>query len=390
MANTLTAIIPILQDSANMIGRELVGFIPACYKNASAARAGFNQVVNYPIVPSLSAAAVTPAATAPAGTDIVQQAGSITMNNLRKVSWNWTGEERTALNNGDIGPYKDIIGQTLQQAMRTLVNEIESSLWTAAYKGASRAFGAATTTPFATANDLSDFAQMAKILDDNGAPQSDRHLVVGSAAMVNLRGKQAVLFKVNEAGTDETLRRGSIGEVMGLAVHNSYPIAPVTAGTNSGSTTDAAGYAVGATTLTLASAGTGTILAGDILAITGDASAQKYVVNTGDADVSNGGTVVLNAPGLRGTLSAATHALTTTATYTPNIALHRNGLHLIMRAPDNGDDAANTETVTVTDAISGLVFQFARYPQYMQSSFELRVLYGVKAVKSDFIATLIG
>src|ERR1051325_8416617 len=97
MANTLTAIIPVLQDSANMIGRELVGFIPACYKNISASRAGYNQTVNYPIVPTLAAANVTPAATAPAGADIVQQAGSIVMDNLRKVSWNWTGEEQQAL-----------------------------------------------------------------------------------------------------------------------------------------------------------------------------------------------------------------------------------------------------------------------------------------------------
>jgi hypothetical protein len=389
MANTLTAIIPVLQDSANMIGRELVGFIPACYKNISASRAGYNQTVNYPIVPTLAAGAVTPAATAPAGTDITQQAGSIVMDNLRKVSWNWTGEERRALNNGAIAPYQDIIGQTLQQAMRTLVNEIESSLWVAAYKGASRAFGAATTTPFATVNDFTELAQVSRILDDNGTPKPDRHLVVGSAAMVNLQGKQTLLIRVNESGTDQGLRQGTVGRVIGFDVHESYPIAPVTAGTGASATTDNAGYAIGATTLTLASAGTGTILAGDIVAITGDGAAGKYVVKTGDADVSNGGTLVLNTPGLRGTLSAATHALTLTATYTPNIAMHRNALHLVMRAPDNGDDAAE-DTVQVTDAVSGLVFQLARYGQYMQSSFELRVLYGVKAVKPDFIATLIG
>src|SRR5437870_5885560 len=107
MSNTISAILPVLQDSANMIGRELVGFIPACFKNASAARAGYNQTINYPIVPALSAAAVAPANVAPAGTDVTQGAGTITMDNLRKVSWNWTGEERRALSNGDIAPYQD-------------------------------------------------------------------------------------------------------------------------------------------------------------------------------------------------------------------------------------------------------------------------------------------
>lgn len=389
MANTFSAILPILQDSANIVGREQVGFIPASFKNTSADRAGFNQVVNYPIIPALASASVTPAATAPAGTDIVVAAGAITMDTMKKVSWNWTGEEARAMMNGDIGPYSDMVAQTLQQAMRTLTNLIENDLWVAAYKGSSAGYGAATTTPFGTAADFTDFANISRILDDNGASPADRHLVVGGAAMVNLKGKQSILFKVNEAGTSALLRQGTVGSVLGFDVHNSYPIVPVTAGTNSGGTTDAAGYAIGAATLTLASAGTGTILAGDIVAITGDGSARKYVVKTGDADVSNGGTIVLNAPALRGTLSAATHALTTTATYTPNIAFQRNGLHLVMRAPDTGNDGA-ADTTTVTDPTSGLVFQLARYGQYMQSSWELRCLYGVKAANPQLIATLIG
>lgn len=389
MANTFSAILPILQDSANVVGRELVGFIPASYKNVSVARAGLNQTVNYPIVPTLATAAVTPAATAPAGADMTVAAGSIVMDQLKKTSWNWTGEEARALQNGDIGPYRDILAQTMQQAMRALVNLIETDLWTAARKGASRAYGTATTTPFGTAADFTDFANVQRILDDNGAETADRHLILGGAAMVNIRGKQSVLFKANEAGTDDLLRRGSIGEVLGLQIHNSGPIAPVTAGTGASATTDNAGYAVGAKTLTLASAGTGTILAGDVVAITGDGSAAKYVVGTGDADVSDGGTIILNGPGLRGTLTAATHALTLTATYTPNIAMQRNGLHLVMRAPETGDDGA-ADTTTVTDEFSGLVFQLARYGQYMQSSWELRVLYGVKAANSHLISTLIG
>jgi len=198
-----------------------------------------------------------------------------------------------------------------------------------------------------------------------------------------------VLFKVNEAGNAELLRQGTVGSVLGFDVHNSYPIGPVTAGTsNNAGTTDAAGYAIGATTLTMAAAGTGTILAGDTVVITGDASAAKYVVKTGIASLAAGGTIVLNAPGLRGTLSAATHTVTVTATETPCIALQRNGLHLVMRAPDTGDDSASDVT-TVSDPTSGLVFQLARYGQYMQSSWEMRVLYGVVAANPILIATLI-
>src|SRR6185369_16435021 len=126
MANNFSAILPILQDQANIVGREQVGFIPACFKNTSASRAGLNQTVNYPIVPALATASVAPAATAPAGTDIVTTAGSIVMDQIKKVSWNWTGEETVAVMNGDTGPYQDMVTQTLNQGMRALCNLIEN------------------------------------------------------------------------------------------------------------------------------------------------------------------------------------------------------------------------------------------------------------------------
>jgi hypothetical protein len=41
------------------------------------------------------------------------------------------------------------------------------------------------------------------------------------AAMANIRGKQNVLFKVNEAGTDSLLREGIIGRLEGMDLRNS-------------------------------------------------------------------------------------------------------------------------------------------------------------------------
>lgn len=68
-------------------------------------------------------------------------------------------------------------------------------------------------------------------------------------------------------------------------------------GTAVGATTDATGYAIGATTITLASAGTGAINVGNYIKF--GSSSYAYLVTAGDADVSNGGTVTIAAPGLR-------------------------------------------------------------------------------------------
>ncbi len=80
------------------------------------------------------------------------------------------------------------------------------------------------------------------------------------------------------------------------------------AGTASGALTDAAGYAVGITAITLGSAGTGSILTGDVITFAGDTN--PYVVLTGDPDVSDGASIVLQAPGLLVAIPASTTAVT--------------------------------------------------------------------------------
>ena len=306
----------------------------------------------------------------------------MTISKTRKVTFNWTGEEQTALSNGDRPQYGTVLRDQFAQAFRTLTNEIERDLWSAAYKGASRAYGSAGTTPFATAADLSDFAGVRQILDNNGAPQSDLHLVVGSAAMANLRGKQSVLFKVNEAGTSDFLRMGVLGEVMGLNIHNSYPITTHTKGTGTGYLLNGA-LAVGDTTVTV-DTGSGTILAGDIVTFAG--TSDKYVVNTALAST----TFAIGKPGSLA-IEADNDAVTVGNNYTPNVAFHRNALHLITRAPAMpiGSDGAD-DAYMLTDPVSAISYEITVYRQYRQVTYEIGCAWGVKAVKSDFIATLIG
>ena len=81
---------------------------------------------------------------------------------------------------------------------------------------------------------VSDFAGVAQLLDESGAPVGDRQLVLNSAAMANLRGKQSVLFKVNEAGTADMLRNGMTDRVQNFALRYSGGIRQHVAGGGSG------------------------------------------------------------------------------------------------------------------------------------------------------------
>lgn len=383
MANTLTGLIPTMYEALDVVSRELVGAIQAVSRDSSAAMAAKDQTVRSAVVPQNSAEDITPGADPADSGDQTISYVDVTISKSRAYPIRWTGEEELSVIN-----QPNILRDQFAQGFRTLANEIESDL-AGLHIYASRAYGTAATAPFGTANDLSDAANVRRILDDNGAPQTDLHLVLGGAAMANIRGKQSVLFKVNEAGTDALLRQGVIGELQGFMLHNSGQIKTFTAGTGASATTNAAGYAIGATTITLASAGTGTILAGDVITFAGDSN--KYLVVTGDADVSNGGTVVLAAPGLRQAIAASATNITVVATSARNMAFSRDAIQLVTRAPAmpaGGDDA--DDITTVTDPISGLTFQVATYRQYRRRKIEIGMAWGYKVIKPAHLAVLLG
>lgn len=387
-ALTLTSLLPTIYEAMDVVSREMVGFIPAVARDSQAERAALNQTIMSPVVGAMTAEDINVGAY-PADTP-AQTIGnvSMTISKARSVPFGVTGEENRGLNTA--GTMGTINRDRMAQALRTLTNEVETDL-AALHIYASRAYGTYNTTPFGTAADLSDFAQARKILDDNGSPQSDMHMVLGSTAVGNIRGKQSGLFKINEAGTDQLLRFGVLGDVMGFALHNSAQTkAAVTAGTNNGSAaTNTAGYAIGATTITLGSAGTGTIIAGDIITFAGDTN--KYLVVTGDADVSNGGSIVIAEPGLRVAIAASATVITTIAATTRNMFFHRSAIQLATRAPampDGGDSA--DDVMIVTDPVSGVAFEFCVYKQKRQVRYEVNLAWGVKMVAPRHCGILIG
>jgi len=388
-AITLTGLIPTIHDAMDVVSRERVGFIPAVSKDSSSVRAALNETVRSPVVGAMTAEDLTAAAYAADVPARTINYVDMTISKARSVPFGFTGEEAKSLSQREGNSLPVINRDSIAQALRTLTNEIESDIG-ALHIYASRAYGTYNSVPFGTAADLSDFAQSAKILDDNGAPMSDWQMVLGSAAIANIRGKQSGLFKVNEAGTDEMLRRGIVGNVEGFDIHQSAGVKRnVTAGTGASATTNTAGYAVGATTITLALAGTGTVIAGDIITFAGDTN--KYLVVTGDADVSNGGSIVIAEPGLQVAIPASATAITVIAATTRNMFFHRSAIHLLARAPamPEGGDSAD-DNIIIVDPVSGLPFEFTVYKQKRQVRYEVNLAWGVKMIAPRHAGLLIG
>ena len=386
MANTLTSLIPDLYSSLDVVSREMVGFIPAVTMDAATSRAALNQTVRSFVAPAATAGNITPAATAPDDGNQTIGNGDLAITKARRVPIRWNGEETLGVNSGP--GTAAIRSAQIQQAIRTLVNEIEVDL-AALHIAASRAAGAAGTTPFGTANDYTGASLTRKILADNGAPMSDLQLVIDTTAGANIRGKQSA---ADASGNDSLLRQGVLLDINGFMVRESAAVAAPAAGAMANATTNNAGYAVGATVLTLATAGTGVVAAGDVLTFAGDAN--QYVVTSvvfAGANPAAGDTITIAAPGLRVAMSAATKAITVVAQARRNMGFSKSAIilaHRLPALPDGGDLAV--DRTTITDPRSGLSFEVAMYPQYRQMQYEISCAWGVKLVKPDHCALLLG
>src|SRR5271154_6505340 len=211
MANTLTSLIPTLYEALDVVSREMVGFIPAVAKDTSSERAALNEQILVPVTQAQSAQNITPGVIPPDTGDQTIGNVAMTITNSMMVPIRWNGEQQKGMKSN--GTYERVLRGQFAQGFRTLANLIETACFNAAYQGASRAYGTAGTAPFGTAGDLSGSAQLRKILDDNGCPQSDLHMVLGSAAVANLRGLQTILLKANEEGSNAFRRTGQIADI---------------------------------------------------------------------------------------------------------------------------------------------------------------------------------
>lgn len=381
MSNTLTNLIPELYENLDVVSRELVGMIPAVTLDAAAARAAKDQTIRSFVAPASSAGDITPAVTPPNDGD--QTMGNVTLSitKARRVPIRWNGEEELSLATGHTA--QAMRAAQIQQAFRTLTNEIETDL-AALYLYASRAAGTAGAIPFGTANDYTAASLSRKILVDNGAPQTDMQLVIDTAAGANIRGKQAA---VGDAGTQSILRQGVLLDINGMMVRESAQIKTHTAGSFTSGTLTSAVRAVGTTSLAATADYTAGLAAGDMITLAHESDAHKYVITAVAA-----GAITIAAPGLRtATAATGTVAITKIATGVRNMAFARSAIILAQRLPalPQGGDMA-VDRAVVQDPRSGLAFEVAMYPQYRQMQYEVSCAWGVKVVKTEHVAILIG
>ncbi len=378
--NTITALLPDIYESLDVVSREITGMIPAVTLSASASTATLNQNIVVDVEPDAPAGTtISPAMSVPEPTGEVSGSTTITISNSKAYEFGFNGEDQKGLNTGP--GYMGVRAQKIAQRIRRLVNDVESDLC-GLHINASRAYGTAGTTPFSAAGDFTDASFAKKILVDNGAPEFDNHIVMNTTAGATIQGKQA---QANITGTDSLQRQGILLPLAGMDLRQSAQVNTSTAGTGTSYlSNNAGGYAIGDTSVAI-DTGSGTVVAGDVVTFAGDTN--KYVVATG---VTAPGTIVLQEPGLRAAL-ANNVAMTIVAAAARNMVFNRSAIVLATRAPARpaeGDLASDVQLVT--DPRSGLTFEFAMYKGYRKVRYEIALAWGQKVIAPRHTALLLG
>jgi hypothetical protein len=377
--NGLDDLIPILYEALQVVARELLGVIPAASRSMTANAAAVGQTIRVPVTPPSENSDVLPGIEPPYdGTDF--GCVDLVISKMRRAKpIVWTGNEEIEVG----GQLNQILVNQYAQSIRSLTNEVETDVALELVMGALLAgnvYGTAGTTPFN--GGLGDLAQIAKILDDRGAPQTGRQFAANTTVGAALRSLTH-LTNVDKAGDNDMLRRGVFGDLLGFAVRQSAGFKPFNPGTGAGYLING-GAAAGETELTI-DTGSGVINKGAIITIAGDPN--KYVVAE---TVSSGGTVIKIVGGLKQDAADNT-AITLGAPFLPSVGFTSDAIVLATRLPalpGRGDSAK--DITVITDVVSGLSLQAAMYTRYMQNLVELRLCWGVKAVNPKFSSVLLG
>ena len=375
--NTITGLIPEIFEALDVVSRELTGLLPAVTMNTSAESAAVDQNIRHEVSPAGNVGDITPAMTVPDPTGQTSGYVDIVITKSRAANFGFIGDQQKALNTS-VG-YANSRAGKIAQAIRSVVNEVETDL-AALHSTFSRSYGTAGTTPFATANDYTDATFVRKILKDNGG-DIDPQLVLNTAAGATMLGKQAA---ADAAGGDTILRQGVLLDVTGMPLRESAQIKTHTKGSFTSGTLASLVRAAGVTVLTTTADYSSGIGAGDILTFAGDTN--PYVVDSVTAAA-----ITINGTGLVAGTTTGTKAITIIASSARNMCFARHALVLAARTPARPEEGDMAEDVMViTDPRSGLSLEFAMYKGYRKVRYEVGLAWGVKNVKEEHTALLLG
>ena len=387
MANTISSsIMPRIIGVARETLTENFSLLGSMSYDFGQAAGKLGQTVSVATAASLTAASVTAANTAPAPSAVTIGAKTVTLDQFFKTSFALSG---TDTQNYDLN---SAFMEQIREAVRGMLFKINATVW-AKYTKIPYAVGNSGTGFFASNPD--GLADADKVLTENLCPLSNRK------AIVPLKDFQALLKlsevqQANNFGSDDVIRRGVIGDVLGFEIHRDQQAPTHTVGTGVTSDPVASATAIGSTTVEITS-DSGDVLdvnAGDLIEF-GDG--YSYAVQA-DATVGNSSTATITLDrGLEAALAGTENPAlaTTTCTYDADslvaIAGRMDGFGIASRLPSREvmGYMPQGQHFPIVEPQTGYTLLLSVYPQYHQVSFELSSIWGVDVIDSRKLIRLL-
>lgn len=382
MANNLAVLVPkILARGLLALRSETV--MPALVNRDYGTEAAMKgQVITIPIPSAVAARDVAPGTVPVAAPDQTPTQALVPLDQWKEAPFYLTDKDMAEVNTSET-----FIPMETSEAVKVLAETVNAFIFSK-YKGVYGYAGTAGTTPFGTANDVSDATDVRKTLNNQRAPKKPRFVVLDPDAEAKALNQRA-FQDYSWGNTVDVIRDGSFKDQrLGFNWFMDQQVPTHTAGTLTGTINVQANTAAGAASVPLDS-GAGEaidIKEGDILVFSNHT--QTYVAT---ADLTVGASAVGSvsiAPVLQvAVTTAATVAVK--ASHVVNLGFHRDAFAFASRPLQDVQGLGNI-IASMTDPITGLSLRLEVSRQHKQTAWSFDILYGAALVRRELATRLAG
>lgn len=394
MPNTLTSIMPKILARGLMALREQCIMPRLVNGDYSETPAEKGSTIDVPVPTAQTATDVTPANTPPQAPDTAPKTVQVILSNWKKTNFYLTDKDM-----GDIDRDQAFLPMQVMESIRALSNAVNLTLYNQ-YVNIYGYTGTAGTTPFGTANTITDATNVRRILHKQRAPRTDRRAVLNFDAEANAL-TQAPFSNFEQSGDQAVKIEGQVGRKFGIDWYADDQVVTHPGGAQTGTVTVNGAHAVPATsgqygyndqqTVSIATAGGSSFapIAGDILTFAGDLQTYTVVTPVTLGASATGNIVIM--PGFR-LLKAGGEAVTMKAAHVVNLGFHRDCFAFANRplVLSSTDYALGSQILPLTDLQTGISLRLEVSRQYKQVMWEFDILWGAKLVRPELGTRLAG
>ncbi|TPG71162.1 P22 coat protein [Brevibacillus laterosporus] len=301
--------------------------------------------------------------------EINESSIDVKMDKIADVSVPITSKEMTQ-------NIEDFNIQVLSPAVSALSQKIDMDIMSL-YADIPYFYGVAGHSP----DSLDYFAQAGKVLNNNKVPLSDRRLVFDPEAQARLLTIPSIV-NAEKSGSTDALRNASIGKIMGFDNFMSQNVYTHEAGTYALATDVKATGTKGKYSVTLTGKGSGKLVKGDLLVITG----KQYVVTANTDEAVSGQITASVYPALANNYSGTDVQLI--SVHISNVAFHKNAFAFVSRPLEKPIGGADSHVESYKGLSIRVTFDYDIKEKTNILSFD--ALYGIKTLQPELACRVLG